>query len=78
MSEIATGICWGVVVVTWIAGATYWARGRRAKRQAGPTSELLWRLGSLVAAALVYRFARHDLHGVTDHSWWIELPGLVC
>jgi protein-S-isoprenylcysteine O-methyltransferase Ste14 len=37
----------------------------------------LWRVAALVAAFLVFRFARHDLHRVSDRSWWIELPGLA-
>jgi protein-S-isoprenylcysteine O-methyltransferase Ste14 len=77
MSEIATWICWGVVLVTWIAGAAYGSRNSRGRRQGGPGSGALWRLASIVAAFLVYRFAWHDLHRVTDRSWWIELPGLV-
>lgn len=76
MSEIATWICWGVVIVIWIAGALYAARKSRAQRQ-GPGSGGLWRLGSILAAVLVYRIARHDLHRLADRSWWIELPGLA-
>jgi protein-S-isoprenylcysteine O-methyltransferase Ste14 len=76
MAELATWICWGIVIVTWIAGAAYGARKSRAQRQRS-MSGTLWRLLSVVAALLVYRLARHDLHRVTDHSWWIELPGLV-
>jgi protein-S-isoprenylcysteine O-methyltransferase Ste14 len=34
-------------------------------------------MGSIVAAVLIYRFAFHDLHRLTDHSLWIELPGLA-
>jgi protein-S-isoprenylcysteine O-methyltransferase Ste14 len=62
--------------VVWIAGAAYGARNAPAKRQ-GSGDDALWRLGALVAAVAVYRFAGHDLRRVTDHSWWIELPGLV-
>ena len=76
MAQIATWICWGVVVVTWIAGAVYAARTSRGHRQGG-ASGALWRLGSIVAAAIVFRLAWHDLHRVIDHSRWIELPGLV-
>jgi protein-S-isoprenylcysteine O-methyltransferase Ste14 len=77
MAELATWVCWGVVIVTWIAGAVYGARGGRGRRQAGVESDALWRIGAFVAAVLVYRLARHDLREVTDRSWWIELPGLV-
>lgn len=76
MAEIATWICWGVVIVTWIVGAAYGARRSPGQRQSSG-SGALWRLGSIVAAVLIYRLAFHDLHRVTDHSWWIELPGLV-
>jgi protein-S-isoprenylcysteine O-methyltransferase Ste14 len=78
MAEIATWVCWGVVIATWIAGAAYGARGPHGRRQGGVAeSDALWRIGAVVAAVLVYRLARHDLRVVTDHSWWIELPGLV-
>jgi protein-S-isoprenylcysteine O-methyltransferase Ste14 len=78
MAEIATWVCWGVVIATWIAGAAYGARGPHGRRQAGVVeSDALWRIGAVVAAVLVYRLARHDLRELTDRSWWIELPGLV-
>ena len=77
MAELATWVCWGVVIVTWIAGAVYGARGGRGRRQPGVESDALWRIGVVVAAVLVYRLARHDLREATDHSWWIEVPGLV-
>jgi protein-S-isoprenylcysteine O-methyltransferase Ste14 len=76
MAETAIWICWGVVIVTWIAGAVYGARSSPGRRQ-GRGGEVLWRLVAVAAALLVYRFARHDLNRITDHSWWIELPGLV-
>jgi protein-S-isoprenylcysteine O-methyltransferase Ste14 len=77
VAEITTWICWGVVIVTWIAGAVYGARNSHAQRQAGSGSWAAWRLGSVVVAVVGYRIARHGLHRVSDHSWWIEIPGLV-
>lgn len=77
MADIATWVCWGVVITTWIAGAAYGTRNAPAHRQGSLGSGALWRVGAVVGAVLVYRLARHDLHRVTDHSWWIELPGLV-
>jgi protein-S-isoprenylcysteine O-methyltransferase Ste14 len=76
VAEIATWICWGVVIVTWLAGAVYAAFKEHGQRQAR-ASGTLWRLLSIVAAVLVYRLAWHDLRRVTDRSWWIEIPGLV-
>jgi protein-S-isoprenylcysteine O-methyltransferase Ste14 len=76
MPEIVTWICWGIVIVTWIAGALYGARESRGRRQSSGNGAL-WRLGSVVAAVIVYRLARHDLDRVTDHTLWIEVPGLV-
>jgi protein-S-isoprenylcysteine O-methyltransferase Ste14 len=76
VAEIAIWTCWGVVTVTWIAGAVDGARGRpRGQRQ--HDSGALWSLVSIAAAVLVYRLVRHDLQDATDHSGWIELPGLV-
>jgi protein-S-isoprenylcysteine O-methyltransferase Ste14 len=34
-------------------------------------------VGSVFAAVLVYRLAIHHLDPLTDHSLWIELPGLA-
>jgi protein-S-isoprenylcysteine O-methyltransferase Ste14 len=76
MAEIATWICWGVVTVTWIVGAVYGSRGSRGQRQRSGNGAV-WRLGSIVAVVLVYVLALHDLRRLSDHSWWIELPGLV-
>ena len=76
MAEIATWICWGVVVVTWIVGAVLGARASHGAHQ-GSGSGALWRLGAVVAAAAAYRLVHHDLARITDHSRWIEIPGLV-
>jgi protein-S-isoprenylcysteine O-methyltransferase Ste14 len=76
MAGIATSICWGVVIVTWIAGAVYGARNSRGRRH-GTRTGIAWQLGWFIAAVLVFRFAWHDLDRVTDRSEWIELPGLV-
>jgi protein-S-isoprenylcysteine O-methyltransferase Ste14 len=74
MATIATSICWGIVIVTWIAGALDGARSRgRPRGSARP----LWGIGLFVAAVVIVRLTWHDLRHVTDHAWWIELPGLV-
>jgi protein-S-isoprenylcysteine O-methyltransferase Ste14 len=75
VADIATGICWGVVILTWVAGAIYGAR--RGGHREGSQTGSLWRVAAIVAVGLLYRLARHDLRGVVDHSWWVELPGLV-
>jgi protein-S-isoprenylcysteine O-methyltransferase Ste14 len=77
MSEIVTWVCWGVVIVTWIVAAAYGSRGARGRRQGGLGLPAFLRIGSIAVALLVYRLAWHDLHRVTDRSWWIEIPGLV-
>ncbi|HUK94126.1 MAG TPA: isoprenylcysteine carboxylmethyltransferase family protein [Gaiellaceae bacterium] len=76
MAVIATAICWGLVLVTWIAGAAYGARGPHGRRQ-GYGSGAIWRIGAVIALVLVSRLGRHELHRVTDHALWIEIPGLV-
>jgi protein-S-isoprenylcysteine O-methyltransferase Ste14 len=76
VADIATWICWGIVIVTWVAGAVVGARGSHRQRH-GTRREAVWQLGSVIFVVLVFRLARQDLHRVTDHSWWIELPGLV-
>ena len=40
-------------------------------------SGALWRIGAVIAVVLVFRLGRQYLHRVTDHSLWIEIPGLV-
>ena len=74
MAEAVTWICWGVVLVVWIAGALV---GERTGQRQGSANGALWRIGAVVLAGALYRAARHDLHKVADHSWWIEIPGLV-
>lgn len=76
MAAIATGICWGVVIVVWIAGAVYGARKAPGQRQGG-SSDALWRIAAVLVTILVFRLGRHDLQHAADHSLWIEIPGLV-
>jgi protein-S-isoprenylcysteine O-methyltransferase Ste14 len=76
MAAIATGICWGVVFVVWIAGGVYGARRAPGQRQ-GPGRDVYWRIGAIVGAAILFHIGRHELHRATDHALWIELPGLV-
>jgi protein-S-isoprenylcysteine O-methyltransferase Ste14 len=75
MASIATSVCWGLVVVTWIAAALYWGRhsGRRRQGSASAFSALVLVVGSI----LVVHFTWHDIGRLTDHSGWIELPGVV-
>ena len=54
MAEIATWMCWGVVIVTWIAGAVYGARTSRGGATA-PVAECSGGSDRVVAAVLVYR-----------------------
>jgi protein-S-isoprenylcysteine O-methyltransferase Ste14 len=76
MAKSATWICWGVVAVTWIAGALYGARTSGGRRE-GPGGALLT-IGAIGCAVLAFRLlAWHDARRLTDHSSWIELPGLV-
>lgn len=75
MATIATSACWGLVLVTWIAGALYWGRDSRGRRR-GP-GRALWSTGLVVGTILVVRLFWHDVGQLTDHSRWIELPGLV-
>ena len=75
MGKNATLACWGVVVVTWIAGALYGARNAHPRHQSSSAS--LWAIGSVVGAIVVVQFAWNDVRRLTDHSWWLELPGLV-
>src|SRR5262250_3387172 len=75
MATIATWACWGIVIVTWIAGALYWA-GHSQRRRQGPR-RALWAIGLVGGAILVSRLAWQEVGWPTDHSRWIELPGLV-
>ena len=72
MATIATSVCWGLVIVTWIAGALYW-RKSHGTRQGRP----LWTTVLVVAAIIVARLTWHDARHLTDHSLWITVPGLV-
>jgi protein-S-isoprenylcysteine O-methyltransferase Ste14 len=76
MAAIATGACWGIVIVTWIVLGAYGARHSRGSRR-GADSGWAWRIGLVAVAILVVRFAGRDLRDATDRSLWIEIPGLV-
>ena len=80
MAEIATWICWGVV----IADVGRWSGGRSTPRRAvsrkASGSGALWRLGAVVAVIVVIRLAGHDLaqgHGslVVDRASRPRAPG---
>jgi protein-S-isoprenylcysteine O-methyltransferase Ste14 len=75
MAEAVTWICWGLVAVVWIVGAL--VGGRNGRRQGSAADGALWRIGAVVVAGALYRAARHDLDKIADHSWLIEIPGLV-
>ena len=75
MAKIATWICWGVVLVTWIAAALFEPRGSPPRRQG--SSRARWGSLAVLVAVLGFRLAWNDLRRVTDDSWWIELPGFV-
>ena len=77
MATIATEICWGIVIVTWIAAALYGSRKQPRGRRQGSDTAAVWRIASVAAAVVVYRVTRDDLRHATDHSWWLELPGLL-
>ena len=57
-------------------GGVYGARKAPGRRQ-GSGSGALWRVGAVAAAAILFRLARSYLDDATDHSLWIEVPGLV-
>ena len=64
------------MIVTWIAGAVAGARTSGGQHH-GRLNGALWQLAPVAAAILVVRLTSDDLRRTTDHSWWIELPGLV-
>jgi protein-S-isoprenylcysteine O-methyltransferase Ste14 len=75
MAELASWICWGVVIVTWITAA-FVGRASPGRHQ-GDGQALAWRVGAIVVVGLVYRLFRGDLDRATDHALWLELSGLV-
>src|SRR5262249_5495799 len=73
MATIATSACWVLVIGTWIVAALYWRRKSHWTRQGRPP----WVAVLVVAAIVVARLTWHDARHLTDHSLWLELPGLV-
>jgi protein-S-isoprenylcysteine O-methyltransferase Ste14 len=73
VAPIATSVCWGLVIVTWVAAALYWRRKSNGSRQGRP----LWATALVLAAIIVARLTWHDDAHLTDHAVWIELPGLA-
>jgi len=76
LHTLATSVCWGIVVVTWIAGAMAGARRPPPQRRSSGT-EALRRVAIIVVVVAVYHFAYHDLHRLAVHSAWVEIPGLI-
>jgi len=75
VAKIVTLVCWGVVVVTWSVGALYRARNAQQKRRGSGAA--LWAFAAVAGAIFIVHFAWNDLRRLTDHSVWLELPGLV-
>ena len=75
MALVVTSVCWAVVLLAWIAGAAFGARSRGSRQGYG--SGAIWRIGAVIALVVISRVGRHELHRVTDHSLWIEIPGAV-
>jgi protein-S-isoprenylcysteine O-methyltransferase Ste14 len=73
VATIATSVCWVLVIGTWVVAALYWRRKSHGTRQGRP----LWTTVLVVAAIIVARLTWQDARHLTDHSLWIELPGLV-
>jgi protein-S-isoprenylcysteine O-methyltransferase Ste14 len=76
MHGTVTSLCWGVVVVTWIAGAVINSRNAPA-RQKSSEPGVLWRLGTVAVCGAIYLLARHQLHHIATRSAWVEIPGLA-
>jgi protein-S-isoprenylcysteine O-methyltransferase Ste14 len=76
MHATVTSLCWGVVVVTWIAGAVENSRNAPAQQRSSGTAAV-WRITIVGASAAIYLFARRDLHRIATHSAWVELPGVT-
>jgi protein-S-isoprenylcysteine O-methyltransferase Ste14 len=76
VAHLLTWICWGLVVAVWIVGAVAGARGPRGKRSRSDAATA-WQLAAFVVAVVVFRLVLHDVQRVEDHSWALELPGLV-
>lgn len=75
MATVAIAVCWGLVIATWIAGALYWKRRARGSRQG--SAEALRATALVVVSILVVRYAWRDPGALTEHSLWIEAPGVV-
>jgi protein-S-isoprenylcysteine O-methyltransferase Ste14 len=71
-----TSLCWGVVVVTWIAGAVAGSRRPPPQRHSSGAGAT-WRVGIIVVAVAVFLIGRHDLKHLAVHTAWVEIPGLV-
>jgi len=76
VSDVVVSVCWGVVVVVWVAGAVYNARrGPDVQRRSRANS--LW----IVCAALVWIVFRlvpdHDWHAVSTRASAVRIVGLA-
>ena len=75
MQGVVTWTCWGLVVAIWIVGAIRVRNVPSLRQPSG--SGAIWRFGAAIIVWLIVRFARPDLHRISTHSWWVEMPGLA-
>jgi hypothetical protein len=75
MPALVTWICWGLVAAVWIVGA-FSNRGRVPSIRQPSSGRIAW-FAVVVAAWLIFKATRADLHVITTHAWWVEAPGLV-
>lgn len=78
LADVATGVCWGIIVLEWVAGGVYNALHPRGERTR--TRNLQWQLvvvGVAVACAIIVVISRAALDHLTVAASWARVLGLV-
>lgn len=76
LSDVVVAVCWGLVVLVWIAGAIYNVRrGPDVERRSRANS--LWIIGAAVVWIVFRLIPSHDWDAVSTRATAVRIVGLV-
>ena len=73
---VANVVCWGTVVVVWLAGALYNARHAPRERIRADSRPVTLGVASFVVCAIVLFFGRGFAQSLTVEAAWVRFIGL--
>jgi protein-S-isoprenylcysteine O-methyltransferase Ste14 len=76
VAVIGIAVCWGALVLTWLAGAIYYEQQAPAERKRSLFGTAVWP-GLIVTIAVTYAVPRADWNSLALHPAWVRILGLA-